>query len=140
MQKLMRELMDKCVSTSEWPRICLWACKAQPLCARVTERMCVHLSPCICAPSRAAHCLPVSCSPSSPPPEGHSAPLSASNPVCPGEIEGSGRPLHTRGAANTITSLSQTLNGALRLFNKAKRGRRDQFNTRPDSNGKRVNK
>lgn len=72
--------------------------------------------------------------------EGHSAPLSASNPVCPEEIEGSGRLQHTRGATNTITSLSQTLNGALRLFNKAKRGRRDQFNTRPDSNGKRVNK
>lgn len=74
-------------------------------------------------------CLP----PSSQPPtqEGHSAPLSASNPVCPEEIEGSGRPRHTRGTANTITGLSQTLNGALHLFNKAKRGRRDQFNTRP---------
>ncbi|KAI4822487.1 hypothetical protein KUCAC02_008032, partial [Chaenocephalus aceratus] len=53
--------------------------------------------------------------------KGHSAPLPASNPVCPGEIEGSGRPRRTRGATNTITSLSQTLNGALRLFNKAKR-------------------
>ncbi|CAB1441856.1 unnamed protein product [Pleuronectes platessa] len=47
--------------------------------------------------------------------QGHSAPLSASNPVCPGEIEGSGRLQRTRGAANTITGLSQTLNGALRF-------------------------
>lgn len=112
---------------------------------RVWLRECVHMSMhglvfvrvYLCVSPEPSCSLPACLSS---PPEGHSVPLSASNPVCPGEIEESGRPQRTRGAANTITSLSQTLNGALRLFNKAKRGRRDQFNTRPDSNGKRVNK
>lgn len=48
---------------------------------------------CVCVCEWASACrLPVS------PPEGHSASLPASNPVCPGEIEGSGRPPLTRGA------------------------------------------
>ncbi|KAJ7989435.1 hypothetical protein DPEC_G00304510 [Dallia pectoralis] len=72
------------------------------------------------------------------PPEGHSVLLPASNPVCPGEIGGTSVRGTPRGTTKTITGLSQTLNGALGLFNKAKRGRRDQFNTRPDSNGMRA--